>query len=216
MVPTHNVYTIVYFVVCFIRLSYYGSSIPEMNILFFPQAHAKPISERSMDNTDTIMAGCVENKSVPVSRKVSEHPAWARLCEQISWYDSRSIRCQRLYKWLRFLQIALAVTIPVMAHLQPIAAVWVVSIEGALIAIFEGLQHMNQYPILWITYRSTAERLKHEKYLFLSIAGPYKDLNENSRLILLAERVEEHVSTEHANWFDETRYSAAYPKHGVK
>ena len=50
---------------------------------------------------------------------------------------------------------------------------------------------------------STAERLKHEKHLFLADAGQYRDLNENEKLMLLAERVEEHVSTEHANWIDE-------------
>jgi hypothetical protein len=33
-------------------------------------------------------------------------------------------------------------------------------------------------------------------------------LAEADRLIALAERVEEHVSTEHANWFNETRRSA--------
>ena len=54
-------------------------------------------------------------------------------------------------------------------------------------------------------YRATAERLKHEKFLFLSAAGPYRGLIVPDALILLAERVEEHVSTEHANWFNETR-----------
>jgi len=47
--------------------------------------------------------------------------------------------------------------------------------------------------------------VKHEKYLFLSAAGPYRGLPEPERLIHLAERVEEHVSTEHANWFNETQ-----------
>ncbi|WP_419626541.1 DUF4231 domain-containing protein [Thiolapillus sp.] len=64
---------------------------------------------------------------------------------------------------------------------------------------------VNQYSTLWVTYRATAERLKHEKYLFLSVAGPYKELTESERLIVLAERIEEHVSTEHANWSNETR-----------
>ncbi len=54
-------------------------------------------------------------------------------------------------------------------------------------------------------YHATAERLKHEKHLFLSGAGQYKDLDETEKLTLLAERVEEHVSIEHANWFDENR-----------
>lgn len=82
---------------------------------------------------------------------------------------------------------------------------WVVAVAGATIAVAEAIQHMNQYSTLWVMYRSTAERLKHEKFLFLSVAGPYRRLEEPERLVLLAERVEEHVSTEHANWFNETR-----------
>ena len=84
---------------------------------------------------------------------------------------------------------------------------WATAIAGSVIALLEAVKHMNQYSTLWVTYRSTAERLKHEKYLFLSAAGPYRDMQESDRLVQLAERVEEHVSTEHANWFNETRRS---------
>lgn len=144
------------------------------------------------------------------------HPAWIRLEEQLCWYDTKSVGCQTRYKWLKFIQISLAVLIPLMSHLDPTCAKWCTSAAGVLIAILEGVQHMNQYSTLWVTYRSTAERLKHEKYLFLSAAGPYKGLSEPERLIALAERVEEHVSTEHANWFNETRRAtSAESKKGV-
>jgi len=134
-----------------------------------------------------------------------QHPAWKRLEDQLDWYDTKSTNCQKLYKRLKFAQISLAVLIPLMSHLDPTYAKWATSFAGALIAILEAVQHMNQYSTLWVTYRATAERLKHEKHLFLSGAGPFKGLAEADRLISLAERVEEHVSTEHANWFNETR-----------
>lgn len=140
------------------------------------------------------------------------HPAWARLEDQISWYDDKSRHCQNWYKGLKFLQISLAVLIPVMSHLDPATAKWATSMAGALIAVLEGMQHMNQYSTLWVTYRATAERLKHEKFLFLSAAGPYKGQTEAERLIALAERVEEHVSAEHANWFNETKRAASIQK----
>lgn len=143
------------------------------------------------------------------------HPAWLRLEDQLRWYDSESVRCQKLYKRLKIVQISLAVLIPLISHLDPELVKWCTSAAGALIAILEGVQHMNQYSTLWVTYRSTAERLKHEKYLFLSVAGPYKGLSEPESLIALAERVEEHVSTEHANWFNEARRAtSAEPKKG--
>jgi hypothetical protein len=135
----------------------------------------------------------------------SEHPAWLRLENQLNWYDRKSLHFQVWYKRLKFSQISLAVLIPLISHLGPELGKWTTSAAGALIAILEGVQQLNQYSTLWVTYRATAEHLKHEKYLFLAAAGPYKGLTEEERLIALAERVEEHVSTEHANWFNETR-----------
>jgi len=151
-----------------------------------------------------------------VPEAIAAHPAWGRLQDQISWYDRKSVRCQKWYKGIKLLQIVLAVGIPVTSHLGGDLGKWVTSVAGALIAIFEGLLHMNQYSTLWVTYRSTAERLKHEKYLFLSAAGPYRDFPEAARLVLLAERVEEHVSSEHANWFDETRRVITTKREGAK
>jgi len=132
-------------------------------------------------------------------------PAWIRLDDQLNWYDQKSCSCQKWYKNLKLAQMLLAVSIPIITHLPGGWSTWLTSIAGGLIAVIEAFQHLNQYSTLWVTYRSTTERLKHEKYLFLSEAGPYVDLEESARLITLAERVEEHVSTEHANWFNETR-----------
>src|SRR5687767_5451621 len=151
-------------------------------------------------------------KEVDVPEFIANHPAWHRLQDQLSWYDARSGRCQRWYKKLKFSQIVLAVAIPVMSHVDPPVAKWLTSIAGAVIAILEGIQQVNQYSTLWVTYRSTAERLKHEKYLFLSAAGPYKGWSDTERLVVLAERVEEQVSTEHANWVNEARQVASGPK----
>lgn len=150
--------------------------------------------------------------TVPVPEWVASHPAWSRLEDQLDWYDNKSISCQNWYKRLKFVQISLAVLIPVFSQLDPEFAKWATSIAGVTIAVLEGVQHMNQYSMLWVTYRATAERLKHEKFLFLSAAGPYKGQAEQHRLIALAERVEEHVSTEHANWFNETRRVVAAQK----
>ena len=143
-----------------------------------------------------------------VPESVKAHPAWFRLIDQRNWYDRKSQHSQCWYKRLKIAQVTLAVLIPATSLLPSECAKWAASIAGILIAVLEAAQQMNQYSTLWVTYRATAERLKHEQYLFLSNAGPYKGLAEPDRLIALAERVEEHVSTEHANWFNETRRSA--------
>ena len=136
---------------------------------------------------------------------VKSHAAWFRLVDQLNWYDRKSQNAQRWYKGLKIVQMISAALIPVTSLLPADYAKWAASALGVLIAVLEAIQQINQYSMLWFSYRATAERLKHEKYLFLSAAGPYKGFAEPERLVALAERVEEHVSTEHANWFSETR-----------
>ncbi|MGV8059713.1 MAG: DUF4231 domain-containing protein [Smithellaceae bacterium] len=157
------------------------------------------------------------NKDIAIAKPPEwaiNQASWIRLEDQINWYDKKSKYCQRWYKWLKFLQIVLAVSIPIMVHISDPLWKWMVSFSGALIAVIEAIDHMNQYATLWVMYRSTAERLKHEKYLFLAAAGPYRNSTEEERIIILAERVEEHVSTEHANWFNETQHVIIERKKG--
>jgi hypothetical protein len=122
--------------------------------------------------------------------------AWERLESQIAWYDKKSNRNQTWFKRLKVLQIFTAAAIPVGAAAGIEAGV--LGGAGALIVVLEGLQQLQQYQQTWTTYRSTCERLKHEKYLFLAAAGPYTRAPRPEAL--LAERVEGLVSQEHAAW----------------
>jgi hypothetical protein len=126
----------------------------------------------------------------------NDSPAWARLEDQIRWYDAKSRYNQRWFKWLKICQIVTAAAIPVAAAAS--APLWLLGGGGALIVILEGLQQLEQYQQNWTTYRSTCERLKHEKFLFLEGAGLYREALEPESL--LAERVEGLVSQEHAAW----------------
>ena len=69
---------------------------------------------------------------------------------------------------------------------------------GSLITILEGMLHLNQYEQNWVSYRSTCEGLKHEKYIYFGKATPYNNVPDPHAL--LAERVESLVSQEHAKW----------------
>ena len=91
-------------------------------------------------------------------------PAQARLEDQIAWYDAKSRHNQRWFKLLKVWQIVVAAAIPVAAAAE--APVWLMGGGGALIVVLEGFQQLQQYQQNWTTYRSTCERLKHEKYLF--------------------------------------------------
>jgi Protein of unknown function (DUF4231) len=119
--------------------------------------------------------------------------------------SARSEGNQRRYKTLKITVIILAALIPLLSGLDIpyIAPTGVpksfLGLLGALIAIIEGLQQVNQHHATWISYRSTAEALKRERFLYLGKAGPY--LAVPDARILLAERVEGIVSQERANWF---------------
>ena len=78
-----------------------------------------------------------------------------RLEDQLSWYDKKAGHCERVYKRLRIATIVISSSIPLSAAFVKYPVI--TGAMGALIALFEGLQQLNQYHQNWITYRSTAE-----------------------------------------------------------
>jgi hypothetical protein len=119
-----------------------------------------------------------------------------RLEDQIRWYDMRSAYCQKMYKSLKVIEVVAAAFVPLLAGLS--ARPWLTGALGAVVVVLEGVQQLNQYHDNWIAYRSTAEALKHEKYLHAAKAGPYAAVDDPDTL--LAERVEGSISKEHAKW----------------
>jgi hypothetical protein len=142
-------------------------------------------------------------EDISIPKEVRQHPAWIRLNDQLEWYDRKSGENQKLYKQIKVAQLVLAGSIPVFALVGDTWGRWVTAILGASVAILEGLQQLGQYNNLWVSYRATAEQLKHEKFVFLAKSGPYRDIEEEEALKRLAERIEEQVSTEHAKWVSE-------------
>lgn len=124
----------------------------------------------------------------------TEEFAWARLQDQLEWYDAKSMASQQIFKRVKAAQLVLGSAVPVLA-LAGLPAV--TAAVAALVVVLEGLQQLHQWQSNWILYRSTAEALKHEKYLYLARAGPYRG---TGRARALAERVEGLVSQEHAKW----------------
>jgi hypothetical protein len=142
--------------------------------------------------TEEPCASTVDFRATPFGRDAT----WGRLENQIAWYDSKSTAAQRAYKQLKLLELLFAATLPALTGLgrSPV----LVSVVATSIVVFEGVQHLYQYQERWITYRSTCEALRHERYLYLAGAGPYA--LAASPGALLAERIEGLISQEHARW----------------
>jgi uncharacterized protein DUF4231 len=130
------------------------------------------------------------------------NPTLERLDGQIAWYDAKSRQCQHRFKFLKAVVLAAAAAIPVVAAFD--VPLWVPGILGAVVVVVEGLLQAYQYHQNWITYRSTAEALKHEKYLYLARADVYSTTKHPLRL--LAERIEGLISQEHARWISSRRH----------
>jgi hypothetical protein len=123
-----------------------------------------------------------------------------RLDAQIQWYDEKSVWNQNWHKRLRFLEIIAAASIPFLTGYitdsTPDMKIVVGSL-GVLIAVSTGIIALFKFQEHWLQYRTTAESLKHHKFLFLTNTAPYN--NENS-FNLLVESVESLISKENSNW----------------
>jgi hypothetical protein len=137
-------------------------------------------------------------------------PTMERLEDQICWYDRRSGTHQRMYKMVKLAQMTLAAAIPVLAGIAPRTPTLLGAL-GATVVVLEGVQQLYRLHDNWTSYRSTAEALKHEKYLYLASAGPYAAASDAHAL--LAERTESLISREHAKWI-EAAQSEARPQEG--
>lgn len=121
-----------------------------------------------------------------------------RLNNQIEWYSDKSSAAQLKYKILRFVSIFLSSSIPLVIGLVSINDVWqyIIGIMGVIITVIEGWLSIAKYHENWIEYRSISEMLKHEKYMFLTKTGVYR----NDDFKYLVERVENIISKENINW----------------
>ena len=137
----------------------------------------------------------------------AEDPTWDRLEDGIGWYDRKSGENRRWYRWLKLLELAVAATLPVVAGIG--SPVWVTGGLAAVVVVLEGAQHLFQFHEQWITYRSTAEALKHERFLYLAKAGPYGGEDRHSQLAM---RIETLISQEHAKWIAGQQGALARPE----
>jgi uncharacterized protein DUF4231 len=128
---------------------------------------------------------------------------YPRLEQQISWYDTESGTAQWWFKRVKLCEFVFSGLVPITALL---ANGWITASIGAAAVLLEGLQQLNQWQHNWITYRSTCEALRHEKYSFIARSGSYDGMDGSQAMKALVERVESLVSTEHAKWITRQEY----------
>lgn len=122
-----------------------------------------------------------------------------RLKDQIQWYSAKSQFNQRWFKRLKILEITSAALIPFLAGFGPKIPYYqlIIGFLGVVIAVSSGISSIYKFHENWIEYRTTAETLKHELYLFETKSAPYDKENSFQELV---QRVESLISKEHTQW----------------
>lgn len=135
-----------------------------------------------------------------------------RVDDQISWYDNKSGRSKKGYVGLRLIEIGSAAAIPFLAGFDQYPhALFAVGVLGIVVSICAATTSLLQLQEHWIEYRTTAESLKKEKYLYVTQTEPY---HEPDRFGLLVQRIETLVSKENTNWAQYMMKPTKEGKHG--
>ena len=123
-----------------------------------------------------------------------------RVAHQITWYDEKSAWNKKWFLRVKAIETLLALLIPFLTGYittENIQLKIIVGIIGIVVAASAGLATLFKLQENWIEYRTVAESLKHEKFLYMTKSGPYK---ENSSFSDFAERFESYVSKENSQW----------------
>ena len=122
-----------------------------------------------------------------------------RLEDQLAWYSKKSNYNQKYFQRLRFGEIILATIIPFLSGMGDKIPYyhWIIGGIGVIISITAATITLFKYHENWIEYRTTEERLKHEKFMYLTNTKPY---NIEGKFKLLVERVESIIAKENAAW----------------
>jgi hypothetical protein len=130
---------------------------------------------------------------------------WQELTAQFGWYDKAATRSRLAYQVLKLTALAAGAAVTVLAALSAPAAL-TASLAGVIV-VLEGAQQMFQFHPNWISYRGTAETLRHHAFLYVADVSPFDD--PATRRDRLAASLQEATMRESAAWADTMRKAAA-------
>ncbi len=121
-----------------------------------------------------------------------------RLNGQMEYYHKKCTRRRNEYYWLSGISIVINAAIPVLSiGIESTGRLkYVVAILSATTSILTSLLLLRNTKDTWVRYRSTYEKLKHEKVLFETSSGKYVTANEQE-FILACEAI---MMSEHTAW----------------
>jgi Protein of unknown function (DUF4231) len=134
------------------------------------------VSDRYVNELRTTFERLIDDANLDTRQRDFLELRWL---DQVTWMEAKASKAQRFYYRLRLVTIVGAVVVPALVALNTLdgwpgdaaqIGAWIVSLVVAVSAAVEGFFQFGQR---WRNYRSTAERLKTEGWLYLELAGPY-------------------------------------------
>jgi Protein of unknown function (DUF4231) len=133
-----------------------------------------------------------------------------RIDGQLKWLTAAAKKNKTIYHGLRLVQIICGAFVAVAGGYAKTHALIpvMITICGLVISIAAGIDNIGGFQKLWITYRQTAEKLKREKYLFLTGTGPYQRPNgdaasdDEALYALFVSRAEQLLGEDVDQWAD--------------
>ena len=122
-----------------------------------------------------------------------------RVDDQLEWYEQKAAINKKLFIWKEVLVISFAALIPFIIALDLANCGNIIAAGlGLMITILSGVSSVLKLEKKWTEYRTTAETIKHERYLYFTKSEPY-----NKPHIVFNEfvkRIESIISKENSYW----------------
>lgn len=125
-----------------------------------------------------------------------------RVKNQREWYEIKANENKKKFVSYQTVIIILGATIPVLVGFESVMPILkeyggpITAVIAAVIAIYAGLDKLNQPQPNWFNYRANEESIKKEESYFKYMAGPYKKLEKEEAQTLFIERIESIISAD--------------------
>lgn len=123
----------------------------------------------------------------------------SRVNDQINWMEGKSKYNQKMYKLLKLLEIVAAAAVPFLVNFRKDSqeVTIIAGALGVLIVVLQGVHQIYRYHQNWLTYRTTIETLKREKFLFETQTEPYNTMDAYKRFV---QNIEALLADENQKW----------------
>lgn len=145
-----------------------------------------------------------------------------RLRQYQGWYDSKAVKCKKLYLRMRTGSVVGGALVPALINVE---WDWMAPVTTAIslgVVVLVSLESVYHYREQWKNYRSTEQYLGHEAVYFAKAVGVYKDLDDAAALETLVERCESAIAAENASTLssmtlaEQVSSNADYPRYEHK